>query len=68
MPFAHLTVDEARAARHGIALRPDASLEDKYVGGQHVKMLDERGNLLAIGIYDDLTGKLRPRIVLAFEK
>jgi tRNA pseudouridine55 synthase len=68
LPFAHLTAEEARSTRHGMALRLDASLAEKYRDGQHVKMLDERGNLLAIGIYDDLTGQLRPRIVLALEK
>ena len=38
MPFAHLTAEEARRARHGMALRMDAPLEEKYLDGQHIKM------------------------------
>jgi tRNA pseudouridine55 synthase len=68
MPFAHLTAEEARGARHGMALRMDAPLGEKYPDGQHIKMFDESGNLLAVGIYDALTGELRPRVVLALEK
>jgi tRNA pseudouridine55 synthase len=71
MPFAHLTAEEARAARHGMALvrrEQEDEAQAKYVDGQHVRMFDEGGNLLAVGIYDGLTGELRPRVVLALEK
>lgn len=68
MAFAHLTAEDARAARHGMALRVDASLEAKYTQGQHVRMFDECGMLLGVGIYDAPTGELRPRVVLAHEK
>jgi tRNA pseudouridine55 synthase len=68
MPFAHLTAEEARYVRHGRALQMDAALEEKYTGGQQVSMFDEYGKLLAVGIYDALTGELRPRVVLALEK
>jgi tRNA pseudouridine55 synthase len=68
MPFVHLTAEDARAARHGMALRRATSAgrgEAKYLDGQHVRMLDEHGDLLAVGVYDVHTGSLRPRVVLA---
>ena len=69
IPFVHLTVDEARRARHGMTLRVSAGgVEAKYLNNQHVRMLDEQGRLLAVGIYDALTGGLHPRVVLALEK
>ncbi|MGB7925215.1 MAG: tRNA pseudouridine(55) synthase TruB [Pyrinomonadaceae bacterium] len=68
MHFAHLTADEARSARHGRSLHVEASLEKNYTDGQPVRMFDERGDLLGVGIYHALTAELRPRVVLALEK
>ena len=68
MPFVHLTAEEARRTRHGMTLHASAELEAKCLNNQHVRMLDEHGRLLAVGIYDAPTGGLRPRVVLAIEK
>ena len=69
MPFVHLTAEEARRTRHGMTLRASAGeFEAKYLNSQHVKMLDEHGRLLAVGIYDARSGGLHPRVVLALEK
>ncbi|HYE65139.1 MAG TPA: tRNA pseudouridine(55) synthase TruB [Pyrinomonadaceae bacterium] len=64
MPFVHLRVEEARRVCHGVAVHFD---EVKWQDGERVRVLDERGNLIAIGIFDANQCELRPRIVLALE-
>ena len=61
---AHLTAEESRRARHGAAVsasRVSRLLED----GEHVRVLDEAGELLAVGVYDAPGGKIRPRVMVA---
>ena len=63
-PEVHLTAEESRRARHGAAVnvaRSSRLLED----GGHVRLLDEGGELLAVGVYDAGAGKVRPRVMLA---
>ncbi|HEX3557793.1 MAG TPA: tRNA pseudouridine(55) synthase TruB [Pyrinomonadaceae bacterium] len=67
LPSAHLTGEEARKARHGAAVRVGDSPESWSEGG-HVLMLDERGRLLAVGVYDAARALLQPRVMLAVEK
>ncbi len=60
----HLTAEESRRARHGAAVgevRAARTLQD----GEHVRVLDESGELLAIGVYDAPGAKVRPRVMLA---
>jgi tRNA pseudouridine55 synthase len=66
LPSAHLTAEEARRARHGAAVRAlDAEgLDD----GCHVRVHDEGGALIAVGVYDAAAGLVRPRVMLAVEK
>ncbi|MET0623027.1 MAG: tRNA pseudouridine(55) synthase TruB [Pyrinomonadaceae bacterium] len=65
LPAAHLTAEAARRARHGAAVPIDANaLED----GCHVRVHDEAGVLLAVGVYDAAAGLVRPRVTLASEK
>lgn len=62
MPSVHLTREEARRARHGMALdimRPD------LVDGAHVRMEEGAGELIAIGVYDRVNQMVRPRMMLA---
>jgi tRNA pseudouridine55 synthase len=65
LPAVHLTAEDARRARHGAAVRArDAEgLED----GRHVRVYDEGGALVAVGVYDAAAGLLRPRVMLAVE-
>jgi tRNA pseudouridine55 synthase len=65
LPFRHLTAEEARRARHGMASRAESSGEAAYPDGQHVRMLDESGKLVAIGVYEARTSSLHPRVVLS---
>ncbi len=63
-PAVHLTAEESRRARHGSAVgvaRSSRLLED----GAHVRVLDEAGELLAVGVYDAGSEKVRPRVMLA---
>lgn len=66
LPSAHLTVEEARRARHGAAVPAGAG--HVWDDGAHVALLDERGALLAVGAYDAAASTLRPRVMLAVEK
>jgi tRNA pseudouridine55 synthase len=68
MPSVHLTSEAAERARHGVAVRPGDSTEEKYEDGQTVRVLDEVGDLIAVAKVDAATGALRPRIVLAAAK
>jgi tRNA pseudouridine55 synthase len=66
-PELHLTAEESRRARHGAAVggaRASRPLED----GEHVRVLDEAGELLAVGVYDAPGAKVRPRVMLAAEE
>jgi tRNA pseudouridine55 synthase len=66
LPAAHLNAEESRRARHGaaVAARDAAGLAD----GTHVRVCDEGGALVAVGVYDAAAGLLRPRVMLAVEK
>ncbi|HST50521.1 MAG TPA: tRNA pseudouridine(55) synthase TruB [Pyrinomonadaceae bacterium] len=67
LPSAHLNAEESRRARHGAAVRaldPAESFEE----GAHVLMFDERGSLVAVGVYDAARALLQPRVMLAVEK
>jgi tRNA pseudouridine55 synthase len=63
LPFEHLTSDEARRVRHGAAIRAEG--ERAWEDGAQVAMFDERGALIAVGVYDAEGRVLRPRVMLA---
>ncbi|HEX7318130.1 MAG TPA: tRNA pseudouridine(55) synthase TruB [Pyrinomonadaceae bacterium] len=65
MPSAHLTAEDARRARHGVAVAVAGGVWDD---GAHVALLDERGALLAVGAYDARASLVRPRVMLAVEE
>ncbi|HEV2862512.1 MAG TPA: tRNA pseudouridine(55) synthase TruB [Pyrinomonadaceae bacterium] len=64
MPAAHLTAEDERKVRHGAAVPAPAAWPE----GFHVRLLDERGSLLAVAVYDSERGRLLPRVMLAAEK
>jgi len=56
-----LNEDRAAKTRGGLSTRiQDAEFTD----GQRLRMLDESGSLLAIGVYDDAEKSVRPKVVL----
>ena len=64
LPAAHLTGEEAGRVAHGAAVgaaRFAAGWED----GARVRLLDERGRLLAVGVYSAERGVVQPRVTLA---
>jgi tRNA pseudouridine55 synthase len=66
MPFVHLTADEARQVRHGMALPLKKEVE--WLDNEPIRMRAPDGRLIAIGSYDAAAGILRPRVVLPPEK
>jgi tRNA pseudouridine55 synthase len=67
LPSAHLTGEEARSVRHGAAIGAGAG-ERAWEDGGSVLLLDGRGQLLAVGVYDAERRLLQPRVMLAGEK
>ena len=66
MPAAHLTVGQARRARHGAAVRVDES--GALADDEYVRLHDAEGQLIAIGVYDAANQQLRPRVMLLTEE
>ncbi len=67
MAFVHLTGEEASRARHGAAVAVRAP-EPLWQDGERVRLRDGEGNLLAVASYDEPSGLLRPRVMLAAEE
>lgn len=64
MPFVHLSAEEARRACHGVAVRLDEAEAANFIDGADVRIREASGSLIAIGVFDAQTQRLRPRIVL----
>jgi tRNA U55 pseudouridine synthase TruB len=64
MPFLHLTAEDARRTRHGAAKRVSGESGSSWREGERVRMRDEAGNLIAVGVYDAARGILQPRVML----
>jgi tRNA pseudouridine55 synthase len=67
LPSAHLTEDEARRVTHGAAVA-SARFGAEWEDGARVRLHDERGRLLAVGVYEAARGHVQPRVMLAAEK
>ena len=61
--LASISLNEDRAAktRGGLSTRVH---DTEFTEGQRLRMLDESGTLLAIGVYDDAEKSVRPKVVL----
>lgn len=68
MPSVHLTSEAAERARHGVAVRLGDHAEENCEDGQTVRLMGERGELIAVAIVDAASKALRPRVVLANAK
>ena len=68
MPFVHLTSDEARRARHGAAVPVRRRAAPQWPDGEYVRIRDEHGKLLAVGVYRAAPGHLRPRVLLVSDE
>ena len=56
-----LNTDRADKTRNGLSTRV---FEARFVEGEAVRMLDESGDLLAVGFYDATESSIRPKVVL----
>ncbi len=56
-----LNEDRAAKTRGGLSTRVQ---DAEFTDGQHLRMHDESGSLLAIGVYDDAEKSVRPKVVL----
>jgi tRNA pseudouridine55 synthase len=64
LPFLHLTAEDARRTRHGAAMRVSGELSSLWREGERVRMRDDAGNLIAVGVYEAARGRLQPRVML----
>jgi tRNA pseudouridine55 synthase len=64
LPFLHLTAEDARRTRHGAAMRVSGELSSLWREGERVRMRDDAGNLIAVGVYEAARGQLQPRVML----
>lgn len=62
LPFLHLSGDDAQKARHGLEVGV-AGVE--WPDGAKVRMFDDEGTLVAIGVYVAQKRRLHPRVVIA---
>ena len=65
LPFVHLTDEEARRACQGMAVGVGQADAARFQDGEWVRIRDERGSLIAVGVYDARAHALRPRVVIA---
>jgi tRNA pseudouridine55 synthase len=68
MPFVHLNASDAQRARHGMAIPMEVVPAGIWADGERVRIRDNQGNLMAIGIYDQARRLLHPHVVLAAER
>jgi tRNA pseudouridine55 synthase len=61
-PVKDLNAEEVRKVKNGIALPVSPA---QWANGEHVRMRDERGNLIAVAEFDAAAGTLHPRVVIA---
>jgi len=62
MPSVHLTDDDARKVRNGVAVKV---AEVPWADGDNIRLCESRGTLIAIAQYDISKAELQPRVVLA---
>ncbi len=65
MPFVHLTEAEVKRASQGAALHLEAPDAKNLPDGAMVRLRDESGSLIAVGVYEAERRRLRPRVVIA---
>jgi len=65
LPSLQLTPAQAQQAQCGVPISVANESSPAWAEGEEVKISDERGNLVAIGVYDYQRRLLRPRVVLA---
>ena len=61
LPSITLSADRAEKTKSGLSTRIDAG---DFADGQPIRMLDDSGELLAVGFYEESENSIRPKVVL----
>jgi tRNA pseudouridine55 synthase len=64
LQFVHLIGAAADRVRHGMLMQIEAAQSAGWRDGEEVRMRDEDGNLLAVGVFDRASETLHPKVVL----
>lgn len=65
LPFVNLSADDARRVRNGMEVSVATAA---WADEQQVRMRSETGQLMAIGVFDQASSRLRPRVVIDLEQ
>ena len=65
LPAVNLSDDDVSRVHHGVDMRIDEVETSFWPDGQPVRMRDARGDLIAVGIYDESRKTLHPKVVIA---
>ncbi|HKE55043.1 MAG TPA: tRNA pseudouridine(55) synthase TruB [Pyrinomonadaceae bacterium] len=65
LPFVHLSHDDVRRVRNGLEVT--AEKNTNWPDETKVRMYDAEGQLIAIGDFNKVSGRLHPRVVIARE-
>lgn len=65
LPAITLSAEDLNRTLHGITKQIDEPGSCDWSGGQPVRMLDIKGDLVAVGIYDDKEHTVHPSVVIA---
>jgi tRNA pseudouridine55 synthase len=68
LPFVDLGAEDARRARNGMEIRLNDQPNTDWPDEQQVRMRAGSGQLIAVGAFDRLACRLRPRVVVDVEK
>ena len=66
LPALQLGVDAGRRIIHGIDLQLEEGNGSSWTNGQMVRLRNEDGQLIAVGIYDSERGTVHPQVVIAW--
>jgi len=64
LPALQLGADAARRIVHGIDLQLEGANGSSWTSGQAVRLRNEDGQLIAVGIYDGQRGTVHPQVVI----
>lgn len=65
LPFVRLNATDAGRVRNGAGVPVTSGMENEWGNEQPVRMRDEKGDLLAVGFYDEVKHLLLPAVVIA---
>jgi tRNA pseudouridine55 synthase len=67
LPFLDLREADVRRVSNGMEIDTSALIETSWPNEQQVRMRNENGELIAVGVFDKARGRLHPRVVMAVQ-